>query len=215
MPESKSVNKESIPPGERDLLQSFLLSVENFVGQISAESIEAAAKGEQQVLIQATGESLVGQTSKLTAFIRDTAGRLSVPQRFELDKFLQVQDGEALANRGVAVAQQTLAQGVLGKLLHWIAQHLKELKKILKAILQIIFDALHIPLPDWIDAILLIIDEIADLILSLLGEVFGIDFRTTARELSEQEVNFQRERAAFESVRAVVAGRKLLAQDES
>jgi hypothetical protein len=215
MPEPKRVNKESIPPGERDLLQSLLQSVENFVGQISAESMEAAAKGEQQVLIQATGESLLGQTSKLTAFIRETAGRLSIPQRRELDSFLQVQDGEAFANRGVTVFKQALAKGALGKLLQWIAQHLTEIKKILKEILEMIFKFLHIPVPGWIDVILMIIDEVAALILSLLGEVFGIDFRTTARELSEQEVNFQRERAAFESVRAVVAGRKLLAQDES
>jgi hypothetical protein len=92
---------------------------------------------------------------------------------------------------------------------------LKELKKILEEILQIIFDALHIPFPDWLKKILLIIDEILDLLLSLLGEVFGIDFRVTARELSEQEFNSLRERAAFESVRAVGAGRRLLTQDET
>jgi hypothetical protein len=114
----------------------------------------------------------------------------------------------------VAVTSQVLKGGVLGKLLHWISQHLKELKKILKAILQIIFDALHIPFPDWIDTIFLIIDEIADILLSLLSEVFGIDFRVTARELSEQEVNFLHELAAFESMKAVRAGRKLLTQDE-
>ena len=210
----KRVDGEPSRPGERNLLESFLLSVENFVSQISAESIKAAAKGEQQVLIESTGESLIGQTGKLTAFIRETSGRLSTAQRVELDKFLQVQDGEASANRAVEVTRKLLAKGILGNLVHWISQHLKELKKILEEILQFIFDLLHIPYPDWIHRILEIIDEFLDLLLSLLADVFGLDFGFTARQLSEQEVNFLHELAAFESVRAVRAGRKLPAQEE-
>src|SRR4051812_43518154 len=99
----KTVVRDSTGPGEQDLLESFLRSVENFVSQISAESVQVAPKGEQQVLIQATGESVIGQTNKITAFVRETAGRLSAAQRVELDKFLHVQDGVASADRAVAV----------------------------------------------------------------------------------------------------------------
>src|SRR5205085_3934548 len=141
-------------------LEPFLLSIENFVGQISALAAKASPQGEHQVLIQSTGESLVGQTGKLSAFARETATRLSAPQRVELNRFLRVQDGEAIARRGVQIAQQQLKEGIVGKLIHWIAQHLKELKKILKEILQILFDLLHIPWPDWLDKIMLIIDEL-------------------------------------------------------
>ncbi len=211
----KTLDREQGRPSEPNLLESFLLSVENFVGQISAEAVQAAPQGEQQILIQSTGESLVGQTSKLTVFIRETAGRLSTAQRVELDKFLQVQDGEAYANRGVEVTKQLLGKGVIGNLVHWIGQHLKELKKILRAILHFLFDLLHIPYPDWLDSIIQIMDEFLDLLLSLLADVFGIEFRVAARHLSEQEVNFLREMAAFESVRAARAGRKLPTQDET
>ena len=113
------------------------------------------------------------------------------------------------------VTKQLLVKGVLGNLIPWISQHLKELKKILQEIIQLIFDLLHIPFPDWIVRIFDIIDQFLDLLLSLLAAVFGIEFRLAARQLSEQEVNFLREMAAFESVRAARASRKQLTQDET
>jgi hypothetical protein len=211
----KPIARKSQRASETDLLESFLGSVENFVGEVSAEAVKAAPKGEQQVLIQATGDSLMGQTNKLTAFIRESAARLSATQRLELDKFLQVQDGVAMANRGVAVTKQLLGTGIFGKLLHWIAQHIKEIKKILLAILHFIFDLLHIPFPEWINTLFLIIDEIFDLLMSLLSEVFGIDFGRAARQFSEQEVDFLHEWAAFEAVRAARNGRRATNQDET
>lgn len=208
----KGANSESSRPQKEDLLESFLLSFENFVGQISAEAARAAGKGEHLVLIQSTGESLREQTSKLTAFVREEADRVSGAQRAELDKFLRVQNGVALANRGIAGTKQLLAKGTLGRLIEWIASHLKELKKILKEILALLFGN---QLADWVDVILLIIDEIAGVLLSLLSDVFGIDFGRAARQLSDLEVNYLRELAALESLRAARLGRKALAQDET
>ena len=202
-------------PDEGDLLESFLAGVENYVGQISALAAEAAPQGEHRVLIRSTGESLTGQTGRLSAFTREMAARLSAPQRVELNRFLRVQDGEAIARRGVEVAGQQLREGVVGRLIQWLAQHLKELKKILLEILHFIFDLLHIPWPDWLDRILQIIDELLDLVLSLLADVFGIDFGRAARELSEQEVNFMHELAALESMKAARASRRLSTQDEA
>lgn len=216
MPKSKepTVN-EAIRPDEGDLLEPFLFGVENFVGQISAAAVKASPQGEHQVLIQSTGESLIGQTGKLATFVRETAARLSAPQRIELNKFLRVQDGEAIAKRAVEVAQQQLREGIVGRVVHWIAQHLKELKKILLEILHFVFDLLHLPWPNWLDRLIKIIDEFMDLILSLLADVFGIDFGRIARELSQQEVNFLHELAAFESMKAARAGRRVTAQEEA
>ena len=202
-------------PGSEDLLGSFLGAFENFVSQVGAEAVTAAGKGEQRILIKSTTESLVGQTVKLTAFVRETAERLSPVQRGELDRFLRVQDGVAIANRGVEVSRQVLRSGILGNVIHWIAQHLKELKKILSEILHFLFDLLHISYPDWLDKLLQILDQFLDLILSLLGDVFGIDLGRTARQLSEQEVGFLHEWAAFEAIRVVRAGRRANNQDEA
>lgn len=216
MPESKKrVDKGPLPPvNGASPLEAFLVSVENFVSQISAEAIRATP-AEQQLLIQSASDSLVGQTTKFTAFVRQSASRLSSVQTVELNQLLLVQDGVALAGRGVKATTEVLGRGVLGNLLQWIAKHLEELKKILSEILHLIFDLLHIPYPKWLDKILHIIDEIFHLVLSLLSEVFGIGFRTTASLLSEQEVAFLREWAAFEAVRAVGAVANLPKQEEA
>lgn len=58
-------------------------------------------------------------------------------------------------------------------------------------------------------------DQLLDLLLSLLAEVFGIDLGRISRELSEREVNFLRELAALESLKAAQAGLKFSNQDES
>lgn len=207
--------KESGRADDGNLLESLLNSVEDFVTQVGALAVEVSPQGEHQVLIRSTGESAVGQTRRLLAFTREMAGRLAAPQREELNGFLRVQDGEALAARGVAVAQQQLRAGVAGRLIHWISQHLKELKKILWEILELISRLLHFNLPDWLARIFQILDEIFDLLVSLLGEVFGLDFARTSRELSEREVNFLREMAAVVSLKAAQAGLKLSNQDES
>jgi hypothetical protein len=215
MAATKTSEKEPIRPSDPGPLDSFLRGVESFVGQITDEARKAAPEGDQQAMIAATGDSLIGQTVKLNTFVRESAARLSSAQRGELNRFLQVQDGEAQANRVVEVTRQVLARGFLGNLVHWISQHLKELKKVLSEILHFIFDLLHIPYPDWLDTIIRILDELLDLLLSLLADVFGLDFGRTARQLSEQEVNFLRETAAFESVRAARAGRRTLTPEEA
>lgn len=214
---------KSQPPREKELgraddgnlLEPLLAGVENFVAQISELAAGAAPQGESQVLIRSTGESLVGQTQRLFAFTRETAERLAPPQRVELNRFLSVQDGEAIAARAVAVAGQQLREGVGSRLVHWLSQNLKELKKILKEILQFVFELLHIPWSDWIDRIFQIIDQLLDLLLSLLADVFGIDLGRISRELSEREVNFLREMAALELLKVAQSGRRLSTQDES
>jgi hypothetical protein len=201
-------------PTDDKPLESLLGSVERFVGEIGAMAAEAAPQGEQQALIRSTGDSLVGQTGKLTAFVRETADRLSAPQRVELGRFLAVQDGDAIAARAIEVTRSVLAGGILGKLPHWIAQLLQELKKILVETLRFLFELLHLRWPSWIDRIFQIIDELKHLEMSLLSEVFGGDFALTSRELSEREVSFLHEMTAFEALRVVQEGRKAAVQEE-
>jgi len=205
--------KAASRPGESGSLESFLASIDGFVTEVTALAAETSPDNEHRLLIRSSGDSLVGQTTKLTAYIRESATRLSAPQRNELDQFLRVQDGEALANRTVEVAKQVLKGGTLGKLLHWLAQHFKELKKFILEILHFIFDLLHLHWPSWLDRLIQILDQLLDLILRLLGEVFGLDFSVTAKQLSDQEVNFQRELASFEMVRAAQRDRGSFADE--
>jgi hypothetical protein len=200
---------------EGDLLEDFLGAFDTFVSQVSEMATEAAPEGEQKILLQLTGESFVGQTTKMTGLAREMAGRLSSAQRVELDRFLQVQDGVALANRGVDGMRRLLRGGVLGRLVHWISRNLEELKKLLQMIIQFILMLLHLPYPDWMDTIFRIIDELWHLIGSLLNEVFGLDFALTARQLSEQHVDYLRESAAFESMRRARTGGRADFPDET
>lgn len=198
-----------------DLLDQFLHGVESFLARVGDLAAEAAPKGgEHHALIVATAESLSGQARKVSAFTLESASRLSRPQRAELDQFLRVQDGPAFAERAVQVAQRIVAGGTAGRVIQWIGQHLTELKKVLEEILRFVFDLLDAPYPEWLSKLLLVLDQFLGLLLSLLGDVFGIDFGRTARAMADAEVNYLNQAAAFEAVRvAARAGRRTPAPD--
>jgi hypothetical protein len=199
--------EQSKTPPETGALDRVLASFEEFVAAITSQAANAAPPGELKTLIATTGQSLSEQNNRLITHIRESAQRLSPVQLRELDAFLNVQNGEALAKRAIGTTRDVLAQGASRSFLSWLAEFFTQIKKILKKILQLIFDLLGIKWPSWLDLIFDILDELFHLLLSLLGEVFGFDFRTTARILSELEVNFLHEQAALESVRAAQMGR--------
>lgn len=194
--------------GNGDALNSFLASVDRFVESANRHAQAAAGTGEQQLIIRSTGESLVGQTRKLTEYIREAATGISAAQRRELDQFLRVQDGDALVERAVAVMEEVLS-GDTGTItlgyLRWLDEVLFTLKKIIYEILLIIYHG-HIPL--WIWIILLIIDERFILLKILIGGVFGLRMSEIADEASRAEVNFLRELAALAALRSTQLSRR-------
>jgi hypothetical protein len=56
---------------------------------------------------------------------------------------------------------------------------------------------------EWVKSILVIIDEIFNLLKSLLGERFGLRRSDVANEASREEVNFLREMTALAEWQAV------------
>jgi hypothetical protein len=213
---TKQSDREPARPQETDPLESFLRAVDTFVSQIGAEAAKAAPEGLQRVMIASTAESLAAQTARLTSYTRQTAAPLSAAQRVDLNRFLQVQDGEAQLDRVLTVAKQFFSFGFNGTtFLHWLNKHFEEIKKIIRAIIHLLAEIFHFNIPAWLDDLLLIIDELFNLLMSLLSEVYGLDFKTVARELSEQEVSFLRELAALESLQAASAGRRNAAQEEN
>lgn len=181
------------PPQGDDLLEGFLNSIDNYVQEVSSLAVDAAGDGELRSLIEATGASVLSQTRNVTTFARGAARGMSTAERREMDEFLSVQDGEAIARNGVETAKRVMARGFVKNLLKYLKKILELLKKLLRGL----FEALNIKFPKWLDVILDVIDEMADLLLEILGEVFGIDFRTTAQELSEMSVQFLNEQAAL------------------
>jgi hypothetical protein len=207
---AKRITRKTTAPSDRggtDALSSFLASADKFVETISAQAVAAAGKGEERLLIQATGESVVAQMRKLTDYVRESAEGIGSVQRRELDQFLRVQDGDAIVSRALEVSKQVLsgsAGPVTMSFFSWLNENIQTIKKIILKILTLIFGTL----PDWVDAIIVIIDEIFNLLKSLLGEQVGLRRSDVANEASREEVNFLREMTALAEWQAVRKSRR-------
>jgi len=197
-----------------DPLSSFLASADRFVETINAQAVAACGKGEDLLLIQSTGESVVAQMRKLTDFVREAAAGIAPDRRRELHQFLRVQDGEAMVSRALHVSGQVLsgrAGNVTRGFFSWLNEHIQMIKKIIIAILTLIFGHL----PAWVDAIMVIIDEIFNLLKSLLGGKLGLRMSDVADDASREEVNFLREMKALAELQAVHTSRRTTDDENS
>ena len=189
-----------------DPLSSFLASVDRFTETISAQIVAVAGEGEERLIIQSTGESFVAQTRRLTNYIRVVAPGISPIQRRELEQFLRVQDGDALVDRALRISAQKLSAGggaVTMGFLSW----LNEIMATLKKILQEIFD-LFGGMPAWLWTIFIIIDELLNLLKTLLGGRFGLKMGEVADQASKEEVNLLHEMKAHAELRAARMSRR-------
>jgi hypothetical protein len=189
-----------------DPLSSFLASVDRFTETISAQILAVVGEGEDRLVIESTGESMVAQTRKLTNHIREVAPGITPIQRRDLDQFLRIQDGEALVDRALRVSEQTLSGGggaVTMGFLSWIDEIMFTLKKII----HMIFD-LFGGMPKWLDTILLIIDELLKLLKSLLGGQVGLKMSEVAEQGSQDEVHFLQEITALAELQATRRSRR-------
>jgi hypothetical protein len=180
-----SKRKASVPPerGSSDPLKSFLASADRFVETISSQALAVAGGGEERLIIQSTGESVVAQMRKLTDYVREAAATISSDRRRELNQFLRVQDGDAIVARALRVSGQVLsgrAGPVTRGFFSWLNEHIQTIKKIIMAILTLIFGHL----PEWVNTIMVIIDEIFNLLKSLLGGRLGLRMSDVADDAS-------------------------------
>jgi len=204
---AKRTTRRGTTQGNGNALDSFLASVDRFTSTIAAQALAAVGESEDRLLIQSTGESFVAQTRKLTDFLREAAPTAGPAQRQELDQFLKVQDGEALVARALQVNAQTLSAGgsaVSMGYLSWLNEIMLTLKKFLREIFDIFFGGM----PKWLDALLTIIDELLNLLKSLLGGRFGLKMSEVADQASREEVNFLREMAALAELKAAQGSRR-------
>ena len=202
MPEPKTPREPKPEKHEADAhFEKLISSIERYASEVGSLAADAAPQGEHRELIISTSASLTEQVGNAATFSRESFARLAAPQKAEMLPFLRVQTAPGLVDRGLKTAASLIRGGVVRRLIRWLAQHLSELKKILKEVIHLICDLLHIDYPSWFDRILLIMDQVLHLLLSLLAEVFGIDFGDAAHDLSRHERNFLNEMAAFESMR--------------
>jgi len=206
-----------IPPqpekGDSDLLRSFLASVDRFAEEFVAQVLGAVGNAEDRLVIESTGTSFIAQTRRLTDCMREVAGDIVPSRRRDLDMFLRVQDGPALVRRSLETSAKMLAPGgpkVTRGFLSWIDEIMHALKKIINAIWGIFGTV-----PDWLNSIELLIDELVDLLLSLFGEKSGLPAAQLADEFSRSEVNFLHEMAALATLQAAGASHRTREDDVS
>jgi hypothetical protein len=184
-----------------DPLQSFLASMDRFVETISAQMLEAVATSDDRAVIESTAESFVAQTRKLTDYTRELVPTVTPMHQRELEPFLRVQDSNALVERSLKVSAAVLSGGgggvTLG-FLSWINEILFTLKKIIREIWSKFFGGV----PDWLETILIIIDELANLLKSLFGSQFGHKMGDIADQASKEEINHLGEMRSLAQLRA-------------
>jgi hypothetical protein len=198
--------------GSTDRVSTFLASVDRYVETFSAQAIAVAPEGEPRLVMQATGESLVAQTRKLTNYFRQSATRHTPAQRHDLEQLLQVQDAEAAVDRVLQVSAKILSPGggpvtmsfldLIDEIMHWIKKLLGEF-----------FEFIHIP--PWLWAIFVAIDELLNTLKTHLAALFGLRMSQVADELSRGEVNFLREMTALAELKAVHARRRTNDEESS
>lgn len=183
-------------------LEEFLGAAEGFVKNVSAAMVGAAGDDPDALLIRGTSVTVIAQFASLCQEVRSGYRGANAAARREADRFLSIQQGALLARTGEEAALAALAAGPGGGFFGWVSQHLEEIKKIIRWILGLIFKEL----PKWVDEIITLIDELWDLIASLLGGVFGLNRQEIANEISARAVNTKNELAALERLAAATRG---------
>lgn len=196
-------------PGEGDALGVFFTAATSFVANVTKDMVTACGADPDGDLITANGSLVQNQLQKI--FDKASSGYLGANQgiRAQVTEYLSVADGTALATIGERTARATLAKGVFGGgFISWISKHLTEIKKIIREILGMIFPKLK----DWLEPILILIDELWNMMAELLGGVFGLSRRELARDMSAGEVNSLNEIAATQRLR--MASREMERSDD-
>jgi|GEM_PF-5320101 len=139
-------------------LDSFLKEFHQLTIRITEESHKRADDEDEKAVIKAFSPTLIDQVNGLNGYIREQVRKGSKQQIAETDRVLSLTSGVSLAKNASGVLPSV--GSVLGKL--GLSRIVKELKKIFRAIM----DVLGVVLPPWFDALLNLIDEILDGILS-------------------------------------------------
>ncbi|MBI4920241.1 MAG: hypothetical protein HY834_00695 [Devosia nanyangense] len=182
---------------EAGALAEFLAAVTEFVANSSAMAAKAVGDVDTSDIISANSDILSGHMKSFSEHIMAQYSSLSDGQKAEVNNAVIVMGGTRSAQIGTDLATKKFSLAKSWKnLLKWLSQHLVELKKVIEAIVTFIFDLLGKEVPKWIHDLVLLIDEIYNFIMSLVGGEKGENQARLADELSAAEVNYWNEKAA-------------------
>lgn len=181
-----------------DPLGAFLEAAQGFVEDVSAAMAAAAGDDPDAPLIEGTARTIVAQFRRATEEVRGAYKGANLAARRRADQFIALQEGTMLAQNGTEIARRVLERGAGRGFFTWVTANLREIKKIIGMIIGLFSKRLK----EMWETISVVIDELWDLIASLLGGVFGFNRKEIAAEASAGEVNFLNELAALARLQA-------------
>jgi len=186
--------------GEGDPLAAFFAATLSFVSNVTQDMVKACGNDPDADLIRTNGALVQNHLEKLFARTSEVYAGANAATRATVSEYLAVSDGVFVAATGEKTARSSLAKGIFGGgFFSWISKYLTEIKKIIRFIVTLIFHRV----PDWLEDLLVLIDEIWGMIAELLGGVFGFNRREIARDISSGEINSLNEIAAMQRLKAV------------
>lgn len=203
----------ALNPNDGPTLEAVLNSFEAYVTELTSGIVQSTAEGEARTLAESTAITLTRQLEKVHGFLRESHEKLGTTQKVDFQQFLRVQDGVALAQKGVDTCKVMFKKGGLGKkFVKWLVKWFQEIKKIIKAILKFLCSLFGWSLPIWFDDLTLLLDELVNLLASIFGESLGLDVRMLDKELSSMEIAYLGELRALELLQQ--AQRRSFSHDE-
>lgn len=186
--------------GEGDPLAAFFTATLSFVSNVTKDMVKACGNDPDADLIQANASLVQNHLQKLFARTSEVYSGANQATRATVAEYLALADGVFMASTGEKTARSSIAKGLFGGgFFSWISKYLTEIKKIIRFIVTLIFRRV----PDWLEDLLVLIDEIWGMISELLGGVFGFNRREIAKDISSGEINSLNEVAAMQRLRAV------------
>lgn len=182
-------------------LRELTTKIKSYTQAFHAEAVSCARRaGDEEAsdLIDTTADALELQMLRICDLTVKKVERLSPIQERELSHLLEAQVGDRLLDRGLTTMTRGLRERWGRNFLLWLGEFFQEIKKILRFILKLIFKLFGAALPGWIDELFELLDQIKNMILSLLGMILGLDRDELSRQLSAKEVQFLDELAAVE-----------------
>lgn len=195
MPDEKNRPPKTPRSGARkDPLKEFQDAILSFVNRVPQAALKAVGNDPDAHLIEANATMIQNMFKKSFVKINREAAKISTVQLAEVTDFLEVTDGINMVRVGEKTAVSAFSAKLFGgSIWQWIGQHLTEIKKIVGMILGLFSKKLK----EWWDKISVIIDELWNILVSILGGIFGANRMAVAKELSNAEVNYLNEMAAL------------------
>lgn len=159
----------------KTLLQDFIDSLEQIPNDLLNAARKASTNEDEKAVISAFAPSFTNQFKELSAHLAEVSAGASPQKLADAEKLLKMSSGVPMA-QNLKLALPSIGS-IFGKL--GIDGIIKEIKKIIKFLLEIF----HINLPDWVDQLSIIIDEI-------LNDILGGDSIKMKTALSQSEQNY-------------------------